>query len=69
MKLGFKDEAVRLMRVNLIPIRRFGSFIEQFSKNGKYSLFRNGNSDGSCRNQAWSVASSLWESVYLSSLT
>lgn len=68
LSLGFAQEANMVIGANLVPIKIFGSFVEQFSKNGTYSLFRNGDSDGSCRNQAWNIAGSLWEIGYLSSL-
>lgn len=62
LALGFCEQAKRVMQAPRKVFEHFGSFVEQFSKNGQgYSLFRKGNSDGSCRNQTWSMAGFWWE--------
>ena len=60
LELGYTGFAEELMSANLIPVTHFGSFIEQFSKNASYSLFRGGGKDGSCHNQSWTMAETLW---------
>ncbi|MDO8551403.1 MAG: hypothetical protein Q7S03_01835 [bacterium] len=50
LELGFTNYAEDIMLANLPPIKHFGSFIEQFMKNGSYSLFRGGGEDGGCHN-------------------
>lgn len=62
LNLGFCQEAKRVIQAQRKAFRNFGSFVEQFIKKGEgYSLFRNGNGDGSCRNQTWSIAGFWWE--------
>lgn len=61
LEMGYADEAEEIMLANLVPLRHFGSFVEQFSKNGSYALFRNGEGeDCGCHNQTWTMAVALW---------
>lgn len=65
LELGYIGEAEKIMAANLIPVKHFGSFIEQFRKNGSYSFFREGCKDGGCHNQTWTMAETLWIVNYL----
>lgn len=65
LELGYTDIAEKIMLANLIPVIHFGSFIEQFNKNGTYTVFCG--EDGNCFNQTWTMAAVLWTVDYLTS--
>lgn len=65
LELGYKEEAIKVLLANMSGILHFDSFIETFSKNGSYRLFRDGGEDGSCWNQTWTTAMFLWSYHFL----
>ena len=66
--LGYREEAKTVLIANMGGVIYFNSFVETFAKNGSYKLFRDGGEDGSCKNQAWTIAEFLWTYRYLQTL-